>query len=99
MGNMKITKRSIVIAGHKKSVTLEDPFWDGLKVIARARNMKLSALVAELEPNRQNAVNFSSSLRLFVLNHYMTLARDRGDALAKPTDEPQAPYDAGPSHE
>jgi len=48
-----VVKRSIVVAGHKTSVSLEDAFWNGLKEIARARHMTLSALVAEIDAQRQ----------------------------------------------
>jgi len=58
-----VVKRSIVVAGHKTSVSLEDAFWNGLKEIARERRMTLSALVAEIDAQRQLG-NLSSALRL-----------------------------------
>jgi predicted DNA-binding ribbon-helix-helix protein len=64
-----IVKRSIVIAGHKSSVSLEDAFWKGLKEIARERDMTLSDLVSSIDSARQQG-NLSSAIRLFVLNHY-----------------------------
>ena len=64
-----IIKRSIVIAGHKTSVSLEDAFWEGLKEIARERHTLLSGLVAAIDSDRQNA-NLSSAIRLFVLDFY-----------------------------
>jgi predicted DNA-binding ribbon-helix-helix protein len=64
-----VSKRSIVIAGHKTSVSLEDEFWDSLKEIAVERGMTLGALVAAIDGNRQNA-NLSSAIRLFVLGVY-----------------------------
>jgi predicted DNA-binding ribbon-helix-helix protein len=64
-----VSKRSIVIAGHKTSVSLEDEFWDSLKEIARERGMTLGALVAAIDANRQHA-NLSSAIRLFVLGVY-----------------------------
>jgi predicted DNA-binding ribbon-helix-helix protein len=64
-----IVKRSIVIAGHKTSVSLEDPFWRGLKEIARGRDLTLSEMVAAVD-SRRNQANLSSTLRLFVLDHY-----------------------------
>ena len=66
-----VVKRSVVIAGHKTSVSLEDAFWNALKEIARARHMTLSALVAEIDAQRQLG-NLSSALRLFVLDFYRT---------------------------
>ena len=64
-----VVKRSIVIAGHKTSVSLEDAFWKGLKDIAGARGMTLSELVASIDTDRQHG-NLSSAIRLFVLDHY-----------------------------
>jgi predicted DNA-binding ribbon-helix-helix protein len=63
-----VAKRSIVAAGHKTSVSLEDAFWNGLKEIARGRNITLSELVAVIDSERQG--NLSSAIRLFVLNFY-----------------------------
>jgi predicted DNA-binding ribbon-helix-helix protein len=64
-----IVKRSIVIGGHKTSVSLEDPFWDHLKSIARAQRMTLSELVAGIDGTRKQS-NLSSAIRLFVLEHF-----------------------------
>ena len=63
-----VTKRSIVIAGHKASISLEDAFWNALKTIAAERNLKVSQLLAAIDTQRQTG-NLSSALRLFVLNH------------------------------
>ena len=63
-----VVKRSIVISGHKTSVSLEDQFWICLKAIAKNHNATLSALVADIESNRQFG-NLSSAIRLFVLEH------------------------------
>ncbi len=64
-----VVKRSIVIAGHKTSVSLEDAFWKGLKEIARARNRAISDLIALIDAQRKHA-NLSSAIRLFVLEFY-----------------------------
>jgi predicted DNA-binding ribbon-helix-helix protein len=64
-----VVKRSIVLAGHKTSVSLEDAFWTGLKEIANGRHMTLSDLANAIDAQRQHG-NLSSALRLFVLNHY-----------------------------
>jgi predicted DNA-binding ribbon-helix-helix protein len=66
-----VVKRSIVIAGHKTSVSLEDAFWDALKEIATVRNATLSEVVAGIDASRSQG-NLSSAIRLFVLNHYRT---------------------------
>jgi predicted DNA-binding ribbon-helix-helix protein len=68
-----VVKRSIVIAGHKTSVSLEDAFWKGLKEIASGRNMTLSDLVATIDGGRRQG-NLSSAIRLFVLDHYRAQA-------------------------
>ena len=70
-----VTKRSIVICGHKTSISLEDPFWSGLKEIARNNKATLSSVVAAIESNRQYG-NLSSAIRLFVLAHSRTAAPD-----------------------
>jgi predicted DNA-binding ribbon-helix-helix protein len=64
-----VVKRSIVLRGHKTSVSLEDEFWKGLKEIAGKRLMTLSVLVDGIDVNRQQG-NLSSALRLFVLDFY-----------------------------
>ena len=64
-----VVKRSIVIAGHKTSVSLEDAFWQGLKEIAARRDMTLSDLVATIDTGRHLG-NLSSAIRLFVLDFY-----------------------------
>ena len=66
-----VVKRSIVIGGHKTSVSLEDAFWNGLKEIASDRKLTLSKLVDAIDSRRVDA-NLSSALRLFVLDHYRT---------------------------
>ena len=74
-----VVKRSIVIAGHKTSVSLEDAFWVGLKDIAGTRNMTLSELVAAIDADRRQG-NLSSAIRLYVLDHF------RGQSAAKAPD-------------
>jgi predicted DNA-binding ribbon-helix-helix protein len=64
-----VIKRSIVFAGHKTSVSLEDAFWSGLKAIAHGRRMNVSHLIASIDAKRQHA-NLSSAIRLYVLDFY-----------------------------
>ena len=64
-----VIKRSMVVAGHKTSVSLEDAFWTSLKDIADDRNVTLSDLVSSIDTDRQHG-NLSSAIRLFVLDHY-----------------------------
>jgi len=68
-----VVKRSIVINGHKTSVSLEHEFWKGLKEIAGGRGLTLSELVALVDTERRQG-NLSSAVRLFVLAHYRALA-------------------------
>ena len=69
-----IEKRSIVVGGHKTSVSLEEAFWSGIKEISGARNMTMSELVGEIDANRHQG-NLSSAIRLFVLDHFKRRAQ------------------------
>ncbi len=60
-------KRSIKIAGHSTSISLEEPFWLSLKQLADDKKLSLNALVDQVDKQRENA-NLSSALRLFVLD-------------------------------
>ena len=60
-----IVKRSVVIHGHKTSISLEEPFWVGLKVIAEGQSISLSEMIGGIDKSRV-AGNLSSALRLFV---------------------------------
>lgn len=64
----RVTKRSLVVGGHKTSVSLEDAFWNELRSIAHNRELHLSELVGAIDAERQHG-NLSSALRLFVLEH------------------------------
>ncbi len=64
-----IVKRSIEIAGHRTSISLENAFWAALKDIAEAEDRTLRALVAEIDATR-GETNLSSAIRLRVLAHY-----------------------------
>ena len=65
----RVEKRSVVIAGHRTSVCLEDPFWTAFKEIAAGRDMTLSDLVGVIDSQRRYG-NLSSAIRLFVLDFY-----------------------------
>ena len=58
-------KRSVVVSGHRTSVSLENPFWDVLTQIATDQNVSLNKLVTEID--RQRDGNLSSALRVYVL--------------------------------
>jgi predicted DNA-binding ribbon-helix-helix protein len=68
-----VVKRSIVVGGHKTSVSLEEAFWNSMKEISHERSVTLSELVGEIDTNRQQG-NLSSAIRLFVPDHFRTLA-------------------------
>ncbi len=63
-----VKKRSIVLDGHKTSLSLEDVFWDGLKDIAAGRNQTLADVVGDIDASRKSG-NLSSSVRQFVYLH------------------------------
>lgn len=64
--NARVVKRSLVIAGHRTSVSLEDAFWRRLREIAAERGLSVNALAASVDAARGDA-NLSSALRVFVL--------------------------------
>ena len=63
-----IIKRSVVIRGHKTSVSLEQPFWDAFRDIAEGERISTSALLRKVDAERSHA-NLSSAIRVFVLRH------------------------------
>ena len=58
-------KHSVVIAGHRTSVSIEAPFWDALKDIAGLRGVSLNRLITEIDESRE--ANLSSAVRVYVL--------------------------------
>jgi predicted DNA-binding ribbon-helix-helix protein len=82
--NSRVVKRSIVIDGHKTSVSIEDAFWKALKAIASRRDVTLAALVAAIDRERHGG-NLSSAIRLFVLDYYLAdFDATRGSASLSP---------------
>ena len=69
-----VAKRSVVLAGRKTSVSLEDAFWQGLKEIATSRRTTLFDLINSIDIDREHG-NLSSAVRLFVLSHYQAPLR------------------------
>lgn len=61
-----IVKRSVMIAGHRTSVSVEQPFWNHLGRLAETRGMSIAALIAEIDQGRKRQ-NLSSAIRLYVL--------------------------------
>jgi predicted DNA-binding ribbon-helix-helix protein len=78
-----VIKRSVVVGGHKTSVSLEDDFWRALKEIALSHRVTLSSLIGTIDSQRHQG-NLSSAVRLFVLEHY----RQRSSAEAHKTAHP-----------
>ncbi len=69
-------KRSITIAGHRTSISLEEEFWKALRTIAREDGQSINALVSTID--KQRTTNLSSAIRVFVLNRYQTPADHGG---------------------
>jgi predicted DNA-binding ribbon-helix-helix protein len=70
----RVAKHSVVISGHKTSVSLEEAFWTRLQEIAVEREMSTSALLSRIEADCE-ADNLSSAIRLFVLGFYQNQFR------------------------
>jgi predicted DNA-binding ribbon-helix-helix protein len=88
-----VVKRSVVIAGHKTSVSVEAAFWTALKDIAARRQQTLSDLVGAIDAGRKQG-NLSSAIRLFVLDHYQARTGGNGESTrraGKMALMPQAP--------
>jgi len=69
-------KRSVNIAGHSTSISLEEPFWEALRHIARSQGMATAALVAQIDESR-GATGLSSALRLHILAHFRDTDRQK----------------------
>lgn len=65
-----VAKRSVTIAGHRTSISLEDAFWDALGEIARRKDCSLAGLIQEIDRERGPDTNLSSAIRLYVLDWY-----------------------------
>ena len=88
-----VKKRSVVVAGHRTSVSLEFAFWDTLRELAAARGRTINQLVSEIDTGRTG--NLSSAIRVYVLN-----ALRQGQlppAPPEPSGEPPAATGAGSS--
>lgn len=74
-----IRKRSIKIAGHNTSLSLEGVFWDALKEVAAGRGLSINALIEEID--RDRGTNLSSAVRVYLLKHFRAAA---GGAVSPP---------------
>ena len=61
-----VVKRSLSIAGHRTSISLEDAFWEALRDAAEHRGSSVQALVGEIDAGRAGQ-NLSSAIRVFLL--------------------------------
>jgi predicted DNA-binding ribbon-helix-helix protein len=65
-----VNKRSITIAGHRTSISIEEPFWQALSEIAAARRMSVPAAIAAIDRDRPEGISLSAAIRLFALDWY-----------------------------
>ncbi len=90
-----IIKRSVVLNGHKTSVSLENEFWEGLREIAETQKTNLSNLVRQVDRDRGDG-NLSSAIRVYVFKHFHAEHGLRTPATAAGKQEP-APWSADPA--
>jgi predicted DNA-binding ribbon-helix-helix protein len=69
-----IVKRSVVVAGHRTSISIEEPFWRAAKGLAAADGISISSLLAQIDRNRPPGASLSSAVRLHVLRKYQKAA-------------------------
>lgn len=67
-----LTKRSIMLAGHRTSIALEDEFWCVLESAAADRAVTLPVLIAEIDAARTPERLLASACRVFALTHVQT---------------------------
>lgn len=70
---MRPVKRSFTVAGHSTSISLEEPFWHGLKEAARCQGLAVAALVEAIDQQRGTA-GLSSAVRVWLLEYYRSRA-------------------------
>jgi predicted DNA-binding ribbon-helix-helix protein len=71
---MKPVKHSFTIAGHKTSISLEAPFWEALKEVARSEGLSLASLIKRIDRER-GETGLSSAVRVWLLDYFRTRAR------------------------
>jgi predicted DNA-binding ribbon-helix-helix protein len=67
---VKKLKRSVTLAGHRTSISLEAEFWTALADIAAEKQRPLARIIGEVDKREGRDQNLSSALRVFVLAHY-----------------------------
>jgi predicted DNA-binding ribbon-helix-helix protein len=78
-----IIKRSIKLHGRKTSVSLEEPFWRAVLMIAKQRKTTAGALISEIDGTREQRRNLSSAIRTFVLAYYVSQDERRARGLER----------------
>jgi predicted DNA-binding ribbon-helix-helix protein len=68
-------KHSLTLHGHRTSVSLEAPFWEAFRAIARTHRVTLNDLAAQIDDARAGDEGLASAIRLYVLHHYREAAR------------------------
>ena len=68
---IKVKKRSLVLRGHKTSVSLEDRFWKALKNICRDENKSINQMVSVIDESKHLETGLATAIRDFILNYYM----------------------------
>jgi predicted DNA-binding ribbon-helix-helix protein len=89
-----IFKRSVRIAGHATSISLEPAFWDALCEIASGRRMSVNALITTIDAGRDG--NLSSAIRIFVLDSCRRGEMAEATTLARPPSTTGVPASPGP---
>ena len=77
-----VAKRTVIVGTHKTSVSMKSEFWNALKEIATQEGVSLAALVTRIDTDRHHA-NLSSTIRLYVLDHYRRLADETAPSGSK----------------
>lgn len=88
MNPQAIRKRSVVVSGHKTSVSLEDAFWRELATAAHRRGVSVNQLIGAIDADR--AANLSSAIRIFVLEELRGRA-EGGNGPRGPLADPSVP--------
>ena len=73
-----VVKRSVSIAGHRTSISLEEPFWEGLREIAERQTLSIQALIGRIDAERGEQ-NLSSAIRIFVLDDLRSRLDSKAD--------------------
>ncbi len=68
--DLLVAKRSVTIAGHRTSLSLEQSFWEALGEIAATQRTSVAGVIAEIDRKRKPDENLSAAIRVFVLGHF-----------------------------